>query len=455
MNDTATPSGMGSLGHNSAGFPVDWSTDAIVERRNRYYAASQRAFVPYKTPLIFNHGQGQYLWDEKGNKYLDCLSQNLTISVGYNHPVMNQAVIEQLQAIQHATAMFYHPVPAHFAEELVATMPAGEEWVVHFTNSGAEAIDLALMMARTYTGNVDVISLHNSYHGATFGAQSVTGVSGFRHNVPLPGGVRFVPNPDQYRGDFGSGVDPYLMALDRTIQCETPGRLAGLILEPIQGYGGIVPLPVGYLSGAFDRIRAAGGVCIVDEVQAGFARTGENYWSFEYHDVMPDIVVMAKGIGNGLPLAAVVAKREVAESMAEKFLFHTYGGNPVACAAGRAVLRIIEEEGLQENARKVGAELLGVLQDLQKSHEIIGDVRGRGLMMAVELVRDRETREPAAEDLATLFEFTREEGLVMSKSGTYRNVLRMCPPLCIQMEDVDFFASALGKAFDRLAGTRA
>ncbi len=431
-------------------FDIDWDTDAIVGRRERYYAASQRAFVPYQKPLIFSRGQDQYLWDEQGNRYLDCLSQNLTISVGYNNPVVTREAVRQAQTLQHCTTMFFHPVPAHFAEELTATLPAGEDWAVHFMNSGAEAIDMALLLARSHTGNTDIVSLANAYHGATFGAQSVTGISGFRHNVPLLGGIQFAPVPDQYRGIHGAAVEPYLRDLEATIHYGTSGRLAGMFIEPVQGYGGIVPLPDGYIEGAAERVRAAGGLVIIDEVQAGMARTGDDFWSFQRHGLVPDIVVAAKGIGNGFPLAALMVKREIAEAMAQKFYFHTYGANPVSCAAGRAVLYVIREYDLQQNARRVGAALLEVLQDLQTRHEVIGDVRGRGLMMAVELVKDRATREPDPETMARLFELTREHGLVASKSGAYRNVLRICPPLCIQMQDVELFATAINRSFGAL-----
>lgn len=426
---------------------IDWTTDSIVAKRDRYYSASQRAFVPYEKPLILKRGQGQYLWDERGNKYLDMLGMNLCISVGHAHPEVVRAVRDQMEQLPHCTTMFYHPVPAHFAEELTATMPSGEDWVVHFMNSGAEAADLDLLMARSYTGNTDFLALQNAYHGATFGAQSLTGISGFRHNVPLMGGIHHVPTPDMYRGVHGEDVGAYLDDLDRAVKTGTSGALAGMIIEPVLGYGGIIQIPDDYMRGAYERVKAAGGVCVVDEVQSGFARTGKNYWAFRHSGITPDIVIMAKGIGNGIPLAAVVARRHVAEALADKFYFNTYGANPVACAAGRAVLRVIEEEGLQQNARTVGAELLAVAKDLQRKYPIIGDVRGRGLMLAIEMVRDRKSREPAVEETATIFEATREMGLIMSKSGAYRNVLRMVPPLCIRSADVSFFADAIDKSF--------
>jgi alanine-glyoxylate transaminase/(R)-3-amino-2-methylpropionate-pyruvate transaminase len=426
--------------------PVDWSTEGIVARRDRYFAASQRKFVPYETPLIFEHGEMQYLWDETGRKYTDLLGMNLCISVGHAHPTVVAAVQAQAAKLTHCTTMFYHPVPAHLAEELAATMPAGHEWVVHFTNSGAEAIDLALLMARAHTGAIDMISLRTSYHGATFGAQALTGIAGFRHDVPQLGGVAFVPEPNMYRGIFGPDPQPYLDEIERTIATSTSGRLAGMIIETVQGYGGIVQMPPGYISGAFERVRAAGGLAIIDEVQSGFGRTGDHFWAFEADGVVPDIVVMAKGIGNGIPLGAVVSKREVADSMADKFLFHTYGANPVACAAGRAVLQVMREERLQENARTVGAALKAGLQDLKQRHAVIGDVRGVGLMMAIELVRDRATKAPATAETAAVFEETRRQGIVVSKSGPHRSVLRMVPPLCLSMADVEPVIEAMDRS---------
>jgi alanine-glyoxylate transaminase / (R)-3-amino-2-methylpropionate-pyruvate transaminase len=426
---------------------IDWSTEAIVARRDRYYAASQRAFVPYKTPLIFARGERQYLWDEKGRKYLDLLGMNVCVSVGHAHPEVTRAVEEQIRSLQHCTTMFYHPVPAHFAEELAARMPTGQDWVVHFTSSGAEAIDLALIMAQTFTGNIDMLALRNSYHGATFGAQSLTGISGFRHNVPLLGGIHHVANPDPYRGIFGPDTDAYLAEIDNTIQHSTTGKLAGFIVEPIQGYGGIVELPPGYLKTATEKVRARGGILIIDEVQSGFGRTGDNFWGFEAHDVLPEIVVMAKGIGNGFPLGAVVARRDVAEALSGKFFFNTYGANPMACAAGRAVLKVIDQEGLQKNSLKIGAALRKVLDRLHQKHEIVGDVRSHGLMLAIELVTDRRSKAPAAKETADIFEKTREHGIVVSKSGANRNILRMVPPMCINDVDVSFFEEALDRCF--------
>ncbi|MDE0310305.1 MAG: aspartate aminotransferase family protein [Acidiferrobacterales bacterium] len=429
---------------------TDWTTSNVIDKRERYYAASQRKFQPYEKPLIIKRGSGQYLWDEHDNRYIDLLAMNVCVSVGHSHPEVNQAASDQASALSHCTTMYYHPVPAHYCEELAATMPPQYEWVVHLTNSGAEAVDLALMMARTYTGNKDIVALQGSYHGPTYGAQSVTGISGFRHDVALPGNVQFALTPHPYRGAFADDVEMYLDSLDGTIQFSTSARLAGMIIEPIQGYGGAIPIPARYIEGAAQRIRSAGGLLIIDEVQAGVGRTGKSFWSFDCLGVVPDIVVAAKGIGNGYPLAAVIARREFAEAMADKFLFHTYGSNPVSCAAGRAVLRIIERDRLQDNADKVGKLLLEGLKSVQRDYPVIGDVRGTGLLMAVELVKDPATKEPASDETAAVFENTRKYGLVTSKAAPHRNVLRLVPPMCLSEKDVPVIVDAMARSFHDL-----
>lgn len=427
---------------------TDWSIEATAARRSNFYAASQSKFVPFAEPMVFKRGSMQYLWDANDRRYIDLLGMNVCISVGHSHPDVVAAAMEQAQTLTHCTTMFYHPTPAHLAEELAATMPQSEEWVVHFTNSGAEAIDLAMTMARTYTGHLDLLALRTSYHGPTAAAQSVTGIAGWRH-PGMPGNVAFVPEPNQYRGIFGenAGAAPYLDEVDRVIATATTGHVAGMLVESIQGYGGIIEMPPGYMSGAAERVRAAGGLYIADEVQSGFGRTGAHMWGFEADGVVPDIVVMAKGISNGFPLAAVVARKEVAAPMAEKFMFHTYGANPTSCAAGRAVLEVIRRDKIQGNARDVGAALLERLQALKDKHACIGDVRGRGLMLAMEMVKDRGTKEPDADVTAAVFENTRAAGLILSKSGPHRSCLRMVPPMCLSLEDVDAVAEGLDAAF--------
>lgn len=429
---------------------TDWNFDNTAARRDQYYAASLTRFTPFREPIVFQKGQGQYLWDTDGRKYTDMLGMNVCISVGHSHPRVVAAATAQAQELTHCTTMFYHPTPAHLAEELAATMPAGHDWVVHLTNSGSEAVDLAMTMARTYTGNLDLLALRTAYHGPTAAAQSITGISGWRH-PGMPGNVAFVPEPNQYRGIFGPGTQPYLDEINHTINTATSGKIAGMFVESVQGYGGIIEMPPGYMSGAAERVRAAGGLYIADEVQSGFGRTGANFWGFEADGVVPDIVVMAKGLGNGFPIGAVVAKKHIAEPMAEKFMFHTYGANPTSAAAARAVLAVMRDEGLQENAATVGAALLERLHDLKDKHRPIGDVRGKGLMLAIEMVKDRDSKTPDKEVTTEVFEACRDQGIILSKSGPFQSSLRMVPPLCLSLEDVDRVANGLDQAFEAAA----
>ena len=433
------------------GLKTDWAIDATAARRNKFYAASQHKFIPFKDPMVFKKGSMQYLYDAEDRQYIDLLGMNVCISVGHSHPKVVAAAQEQAAELTHCTTMFYHPVPAHLAEELTATLPQGHDWVVHFTNSGAEAVDLAMTIARTYTGYQDLLALRTGYHGPTAAAQSVTGIASWRH-PGMPGHVAFVPEPNQYRGIFGenAGAAPYLDEIERTISSATEGRIAGMIVEPVQGYGGIIAMPKGYLSGAAERVRAAGGLFIADEVQAGFGRTGDHMWGFEADGVVPDIIVMAKGIGNGFPLGAVVTHKKIAAPMAEKFMFHTYGANPTSCAAGRAVLDVIKTDKVQQNAKTVGGALYQRLLDLKDKHHAIGDVRGKGLMLAIEMVKDRKTKEPDRETTTAVFENCRDSGLILSKSGPTQSVLRMVPPMCLNLDDVEVVAEGLDQAFSAL-----
>jgi len=419
------------------------SFDTIVATRQRFLSPSLRTFQAYSRPLVLQRGDAQYLWDVDGKKYVDLMAQNLCISVGYNHPLVNSEVKKQIERMAHCTTMYFQAAPAHLAEELVGRFPAGVDWVAHFVNSGSEAIDLAVLMARLFTGNFEIIALRNCYHGLQLGPMSLTGIQSCRQPVPAAHGIVHVPNPDAYKGIFGAAVQPYLDEIDNTIRSSTPGKIAGFIAEPIQGFGGVMPLLPGYLPGAFQRTWSAGGVCIVDEVQTGFTRTGSDYWGFQSQGVLPDIVVLGKGIGNGFPLSAVVARREIAEAMTAKKFFNTYGCNPVSCAAGRAVLRAIDEDHTQENAKTLGDYLKMQLMEIKSRHSLIGDVRGSGLMTGVELVKDPAAKTPADGAAGSVAEYARENGLIVGKGGVSGNVLRINPPLCIEKPDIDFAIDVL------------
>jgi alanine-glyoxylate transaminase/(R)-3-amino-2-methylpropionate-pyruvate transaminase len=427
--------------------PLPWDYETVLEQRRTYMSPSLSTFQAYDPPLLLKKGRGQYLWDADDRQYIDCLAQNVCISVGYAHPLVTEAVKQQLDDIQHVTTMWMHPAPGALAKELVKYMPATGEWIVHFVNSGSEAIDLAMLLARTHTGRPEIVTLRRSYHGLHFGVMTATGLSVTHQPVPPAPGIIHVTNPDQYRGIYGPGSDPYIAELKATLESSTTGGVAGFLFEPIQGYGGVIPLPTDYVRQACELIRRAGGLVIADEVQTGFGRTGDNFWGYQAHVIDPDIVVMAKGIGNGFPLAAVATRREIAESMTHRKFFNTYGSNPISCTAGRAVLAVIEAEGLQENAKRVGALLVGELKSIQKEFECIGDVRGQGLMLGVDIVSDRERRTPAPEVASKLHYQIRDGGVIAGRGGADGNVLRICPPLCITEADAGAFGEIVRSAF--------
>ena len=427
------------------------SADEVLRLRKQFL--NPGIFLYYKNPIMLVEGRMQYVWDEHGKRYLDALGGIVTVSVGHCHPHVVDVAHRQNETLQHSTTIYLHPNIAQYAQALAAKMP-GDLKVCYFVNSGSEANDLALLMARAYTGNYDVIALRNAYHGGNAVTMGLTAHRTWKFNVPHSFGVHHAITPDPYRGLWGrDDIDAgkkYAADVKNLLDFATSGQVAGFIAESIQGVGGCIVFPDGYLKYVYEHVRSAGGLCIADEVQAGFGRTGTHYWGFETQRVVPDIVTMAKGIGNGCPLGAVVTTPKIAATLAQRTHFNTFGGNPVACAQGRAVLEIIEREKLQENSLTIGSRLLAGLNQLKEKHKLIGDVRGKGLMLGIELVKDRQSKEPAKEASAQILETCKEMGLLLGKGGLWGQTIRFSPPMCVNEQDADFLLEVLDRAFSDL-----
>ena len=424
------------------------SREEVLAMRRQY--VNPAVFTIYREPIMIVEGHMQWLYDETGKRYLDMFAGIVTVSCGHAHPRITAAIKDQVDTLQHATTIYLHPTYVQFAKKLASKMPSGLD-VTYFTNSGSEANDLAIAMARLFTGNNDVIALRNAYHGGSPSAMGLTSHHTWKYPMPQNVGIHHVANPDPYRSAFTGTPEEIARKaaneIRETIRYSTPGKIAAFIAEPIQGVGGATHGGANYLKQAYAIAREFGGLAIADEVQTGFGRTGAHYWGFENFDVVPDIVTMAKGIGNGVPLAAVTTRMDIARTLTQRIHFNTYGGNAVSMAAGNAVLDVIDEEGLQQNCLVLGKRFMEGLTRLQKRHALIGDVRGMGLMLGVELVRDPATREPAKEETLDVLEHCREMGMLIGKGGLDGNVLRIKPPMCITAEDVDYAIEVLDRAF--------
>ncbi len=402
--------------------------------------------ISYNKPLHMVRGYKQFLYDTTGRRYLDTV--NNVPHVGHQHPRVVRAAKAQTSLLNTNTR-YLHENIVKFAEELLETFPPGLE-VVHFVNSGSEANELALRMAKTYSGQQDMIAVEVGYHGNT---GACIDISSYKFDGKggngAPEHTQIVPIPDTYRGLYRNDPEAgekYASHIQKAVETigEKGRGLAGFICEGIISCGGQVVLPENYLKEAYTLVRKAGGVCISDEVQVGFGRVGEQFWGFELQGVIPDIVTMGKPIGNGHPLAAVVTTRAVADSFANGMeYFNTFGGNPVSCAIGREVLAVINDEKLQENALEVGNYLKSGLNELKEKFPIIGDVRGHGLFLGFELVKDRTTLEPAAEQASYLSNRMRQRSILMSTDGPYYNVLKIKPPMCFSKKDADFLLENL------------
>jgi alanine-glyoxylate transaminase/(R)-3-amino-2-methylpropionate-pyruvate transaminase len=429
------------------------SREEVLALRRQYLTPGLITY--YREPLLVVEGHMQYLWDETGKQYLDGFAGIVTVSVGHCHPKIVEKVREQVGRLQHVTTLYLHPTIALLGKKLAEHLPSNSGLSVsYFTNSGSEANEIAILSAREYTGNPDVISLRNAYHGGTQGAMGLTAVGTWKFKGNPTVNVKHAPPAYCYRCPYGleypgCGVK-CARDVEDIIRYETCGAVACFIAEPIQGVGGAVVPPPEYFPIVYDIVRKYGGLCVADEVQTGFGRTGTKFWGFENWGVTPDVVTMAKGIGNGAPLGACVTRPEIGAVLKNRLHFNTFGGNPVSVTQGLATLEVIDREHIQQNALTVGTHLKNRLLELQERQPLIGEVRGMGLMLGVELVRDRRSKEPATAETAEVLELCKDRGLLVGKGGLYGNVLRIKPPMCLTKADADFLADCLDEVLSVL-----
>jgi 4-aminobutyrate aminotransferase-like enzyme/Ser/Thr protein kinase RdoA (MazF antagonist) len=412
--------------------------------RDRLAALREKRLGPslslsYRSPLHIVAGSRQYLYDQDGRRYLDCV--NNVAHVGHSHPYVVRAASEQMAQLNTNTR-YLHENVVEYAQRLVGTLPERLR-VVYLVNSGSEANELALRLARTHTQRRDVVVVDVAYHGNTGG---LIEISPYKFNGPggrgKPEHVHVVPMPDVYRGQFRGSDAGSLYAAK--VKAAAGCKPAAFICESAPSCGGQIVLPPGYLAEAFDVVRAAGGVCISDEVQTGFGRPGSQFWMFQMQGVVPDIVTLGKPIGNGHPLGAVITTPEIAASFANGMeYFNTFGGNPVSCAVGLAVLDVIRNEELQHNALEVGSYLAEGLRQLQAKYPLMGDVRGVGLFLGIELVRNHSTLEPADRESTELIEQMKDRRILLSIDGPLHNVIKIKPPLVFSRADADFLLEGL------------
>eukprot|EP00931_Biecheleriopsis_adriatica_P105615 TRINITY_DN80177_c0_g1_i1.p1 TRINITY_DN80177_c0_g1~~TRINITY_DN80177_c0_g1_i1.p1 ORF type:complete len:468 (-),score=104.06 TRINITY_DN80177_c0_g1_i1:32-1414(-) len=432
------------------------SKEEILRLRQKHFCGAQSVSYANTDPLLILRGKGSQLFDERGNAYLD--TRNNVCHVGHAHPRVAAAVAEQVSELNTNTR-YLHPNICLLAKRLTETFPKGSGLeVCFFVNSGSEANDLAVRLAFARTASRDIVVVDHGYHGHT---QQVIEISPYKFDHKGGEGakpnIHKVPCPDTFRGPH-QGVDAgekYAAMVADACRAAPGGQVAAFFVESGMSVGGVILPPKGYLQAAYQAVRAAGGICVADEVQVGFGRFGDYFWAFEQQDVFPDVVTMGKPFGNGMPLAAVVTTQEVAKAFHNGLeYFNTFGGNPVCCAAGLAVLDILRDERLQEHAAVVGKYIRDRLQDMAKRHSLIGDVRGRGLFIGIEFVRSRTTLEPATNETSEICARMKDEhNILMSIDGPHDNVLVMKPPMCFSQGDTDTVLAALDKVMGSLKGT--
>ena len=411
--------------------------DEVIAKYKKYLFPSVTTY--FTDALVTDHASMQYLWDSEGKKYLDFFGGIVTISVGHSNPRVTSKIKAQIDKLQHASTVLPNEAIVALAEKIASITP-GEISKTYFTNSGTEANEMAVQLARTHTKNFEIVALRNGYSGRSQLAQSMTGMASWRASLPGAFGVVHALNPYCYRCPLGKEYPSCGVAcaqdVENVIQTATSGSIAGFIAEPIQGLGGFIVPPKEYFKIVFTIIKKHGGDFISDEVQTGWGRTGKKWFGIEQWEVTPDIMTGAKSLGNGVPVGVTMTRPEIAESF-KGAQISTFGGNPVTSVACKAVIDVIEEDKLAENAHEVGNYFQQGLKGLQEKHTVIGDVRGMGCMQAIELVKDRKTKEPAPQETNRLLDEARKAGLLIGKGGLYGNIIRMSPPMNISKADVD------------------
>ena len=403
----------------------------------------------YQEPIALSHGEAEYVWDDQGNKYLDCFGGVLTVSLGHANPRVNAAWKEQVDKIAHTSTLYANQPQSDLAEKLAEISP-GELKKSFFSNSGTEADDTAVLAAKLATGNQEIIVLRHSYAGRSATALSSVGHKTWRPVASQVPGIVHAAAPYCYRCPLKLEYPSCGVAcaddVEDIINTTTTGNIAAFMAETILGVGGFIIPPKEYFPRVAEIARSHGGLFISDEVQAAWGRTGDKWFGIEHWGVEPDIITSAKGMGNGVPIGWTIATPEVADAF-PGLTFSTFGGNPVSCAVGLAVINVIEEDDLRTNARVVGDYLKKRMLELQEKHEAIGDVRGMGLMLGIELVKDRKTKEPNPEAVLRVFEETKRRGVLIGKGGLYGNVIRTGLMLNSTKDTVDRLVGVLDEVF--------
>ncbi len=419
----------------------------VIARHKKYMFP---AVTPYfgEDAVVISHAKDQYVWDVEGNKYLDFFGGVLTVSIGHCNEEVNARIIEQLNKVQHTSTLYVNEIMVNLAEK-VAEITPGRLQMCYFTNSGTEANETAIMAARMYTGQRDIIALRHAYSGRSMTAMSLSGHGTWRLGGVVDPHVRHVRSPYAYRAPKGMSEEAFLDFLVEDFQevlaTTTNGKIAGFIAETIQGVGGFIVPPAEYFKRVIPLVKAAGGVFICDEVQAGWGRTGKYMNGIEHWGVEPDIMTFAKGMANGAPIGCTIATPEIAAAV-QGLTFATFGGNPVTMAAALATIEYIEKHNLVDNADVQGTTFRKNLEDLQSEFNFIGDVRGMGLMQAMEIIVPGTDKQPDAARATAITVAARKHGLMIGKGGLYGNIVRMSPHLNVSAEDMEDGCQRLAKA---------